>query len=84
MLAAGARRSVRGEDLAAGAAGDHLGGVGGLAQDSADFVERDCEHVVQDERQALARGERVEHYEQGEADRIGQRRLLVRRGVVVG
>jgi hypothetical protein len=57
VLAAGARRSVRGLDLAAGAAGDHLGGGGGLAQDPADFVERDCEHVVQDERQALARGE---------------------------
>jgi hypothetical protein len=42
--------------LAAGAAGDHLGGVGGFAQDLADSVERDREHVVQNERQALARG----------------------------
>jgi hypothetical protein len=84
VLAAGARRPVRGLDLAAGEAGDHLGGVGRLAQDMADLVERDREHIVQDERQPLARAQRVEHHEQGEADRIGQRHLLVRRRVLGG
>ncbi len=62
-LAAAGRRSIRGLDLAAGATGDHLAGIGGFAQDLADLVERHREHVVQHEGEPLGGTERVEHHE---------------------
>jgi hypothetical protein len=36
---------------------------------------RHREHVVQHERQALGRGQRLQHHEQREADRVGQQGL---------
>jgi hypothetical protein len=39
---------------------------------------------VQHERQPLGRGERVEHDEQGQTDRVGQQRLLLRFEVPLG
>jgi hypothetical protein len=45
--------------------------------DRGDLVERHGEHVVQHERQALGRRQRLQHHEQGEADRVGQQRLVL-------
>ena len=46
--------------------------------DRGDLVERHGEHVVQHERQPLRGSERVEHDQQGEADRVGEQRFVLR------
>jgi hypothetical protein len=43
----------------------------------ADLLERQLEHVVEHERQPLRRRQGVEHDQQGQADGVGQQRLLV-------
>ena len=45
--------------------------------DGGDLVERHREHVVEHEGDALGRGQRVEHDEQREADRVPEQRLLL-------
>jgi hypothetical protein len=54
LVLVGDRRALVGLHLPAGAAGEHLGGIGGLAQDLADLGERHREQVVQHECQPLA------------------------------
>ena len=49
-----------------------------------DLLERHAEHVVQDEGEALGGGQRLEHDEQGEPDRVGQLGLVGRVGVLAG
>ncbi len=62
---------------AAGPAGQ-LADRGRVAvQDGRDLLERHPEHVVQDQSDPLCGGERVEHDQQGEPDRLGQQRLLL-------
>jgi hypothetical protein len=51
--------------------------------DRRDFVEWEGEHVVQHEREPLARGQRLEYNEKCEANRVGDERLLLRREAVV-
>ncbi|MEU6187729.1 hypothetical protein [Nocardia sp. NPDC047038] len=63
MITTEARRLICGLDVATSPAGDHLGGIGRSTQDLADFLEWDREHLVQDERQALALSERIGHDE---------------------
>lgn len=76
-------RALRRPHLPAGAAGEHLGGGGGLAEDVADLVERHREQVVQDERQPLARPERLQDDEECEPDRVGEHRVVLGSGTVV-
>jgi hypothetical protein len=45
--------------------------------DRRDFLERQREHVVEDECESLCRAQRLEHDEQGEADGVGQQRLVL-------
>ena len=71
-------------DPAAGAAGELAGGGGRAVEHRGDVVERHREHVVKDEREPLGGGERVEHDEQGQTDRISEQRLLLRSDGVVG
>jgi hypothetical protein len=59
-------------DPAPGPAGELPGGLRGTAHDSADGVERNGEHVVEDEGHALLGRHRIEHDQQGRADRLGQ------------
>jgi len=49
----------------------------GAAHDGGDLVERQAEHVVQHERDALGGGQRSQHHEQRESDRVGQQHLLL-------
>ena len=60
----------------AGAAGELPHRWGGAAHDGGDVVEGHVEHVVQDEREPLGRGQRVEHHEQCQADRVRQHRFV--------
>jgi hypothetical protein len=62
---------------AACAAREHLGRVRRAAYDGGDLVEGNREHVVQHERDPLGRGERFEHHEQSETDRVGQQRFAL-------
>ena len=62
---------------APGPAGQLAGGVRGAADHRGDVVEGHGEHVVEHEGQPLGRRQRVEHDEEGEADRVGQQRLLL-------
>jgi hypothetical protein len=58
-------------------AGELLGRRRSPADHGRDIPERHLERVVQDERQPLVRRQRVEHDQQGQADRVGQQRLLL-------
>lgn len=69
--------------LPAGAAGEHLGRVGGLAEDGADLPVGDGEHVVQHERQALVGAQRVHDRQQRQAHRVAQRHKLFRSRTIV-
>ncbi len=42
-----------------------------------DFIERQLKQVMEDEREPLGWGQGVEYDEEGEADRVGQQRLLL-------
>jgi AcrR family transcriptional regulator len=53
------------------------GRVGTSTRDGADLVERHREHVVQDERQPLGRGQRLQHDQEREPDRVGDQRLVL-------
>jgi hypothetical protein len=79
----GLGRRRRTADPAPAAAGQLAGGGRGAVDHRADLVERHREHVVQHERQPLGRRQRVEHHEQGEADRVGEQCLLLRVGVAL-
>ena len=63
---------------AARAAGELTRGGGGAVDHRPDLVERHGEHVVQDEGQPLGGGERLEHDQQREPDRVGEQRLVLR------
>jgi hypothetical protein len=52
--------------------------VRGAAGDLADVAERNAEHVVEDEGEALGGGEVLEHDEHREPDRVGELGLLGR------
>jgi hypothetical protein len=60
------------------------GRLGGPVDDRRDLVERDGEHVVQDEGQPFGRGQRLEHDQQRQADRVGEQRLVLGVGPVCG
>jgi hypothetical protein len=45
-----------------------------------DLLEGQVEQVMQDEREPLGRGQRVQHHQQRQADRVGQHRLVARPG----
>jgi hypothetical protein len=64
--------STRAGWSSAGSAGQHLRGRGAPAQDRGDRVERDLEHVVEDERHPLRRGEGIHDDVQRQADRVGE------------
>ena len=66
------RGSLRGADAAAGGGGQLAAGRRGAADDLGHLGEGVAEDVVQDERDALGRGHRVEHDEEGHADRLVQ------------
>jgi hypothetical protein len=70
-------------DPAPGAAGQLPDRRRGSARQARDVLERQVEHVVQDERQPLGRAQGVEHDQQGQADRVGQQRLELRLQLVV-
>ena len=61
----------------AGAAGQLTGRLRGAFDDRRDLVERHREHVVQDKREPLGRGERLEHNEQRQPHRVGQQRFVL-------
>jgi DNA-binding CsgD family transcriptional regulator/tetratricopeptide (TPR) repeat protein len=73
---------VRSLDPPAGTGGQLPGRGGGAFHDRRDLLEGHREHVVQDERQPLRRGQRVQHHEQGQADRVGQHGLVLRPGAL--
>jgi hypothetical protein len=54
--------------------------------DRRDVVERKIEHVVEDERHPLGRRQRLQHHQQGDADRVGEQQLALgpRRQLGVG
>jgi hypothetical protein len=54
----------------------------GSGRRSRDLPERHGERVVQDERELLGRGERLQHREEREADRVGQQGLVLGVGPV--
>jgi len=76
-----ARRApfARPEKVAAAAspAGQLAGRRGGAVHDRGDLVEGHSEHVVEHEREPFGRGQPVQHHEQGQADRVGQHRLML-------
>jgi len=45
--------------------------------DRGDLLERDREQVVQHERQPLGRRQGVQHHQERQADRVGERRLVL-------
>ena len=49
----------------------------GTPHHGGDLVEGQVEHVVQDERQPLRGGQRVQHHVQRQPDRVGQQRLIL-------
>ena len=65
-------------DPAASSAGQHLGGRGAPAEDRGDRAERDLEHLMEDERHPLRRGEGVHDHVQRNADRVREQGLLLR------
>jgi len=76
------RLGVSRPDAPPGAAGQLPSGVGRAVDDGRYLVERDTEHVVQHEREPLGGGERLEHHQQREADRVGQERFVLGVGLV--
>ena len=68
--AAGVAGALRGADAAAGRGGQLAAGRRGAADDLGHFGEGVAEDVVQDERDALGRGHRFEHDEEGHVDRL--------------
>ena len=73
----GVRSHVLSLHPASRAAGELPGGRCAAPDDRRDLVERHGEHVVQHEGDALGGRQRVEHDQQGEADGVGQQRLLL-------
>ena len=71
-------RAWRAADPAPGPAGELPGGIGRAPEHVRHLGERHGEQVVQDEREPLGRGERVEHDKQGQADRVREHRLVLR------
>ena len=65
-------------DAAPGPAGELPRRRRGSTDHRRDLLEGQLEHVVEHEREPLRRGQGVEHDEQGEPDRVGQQRLLLR------
>jgi hypothetical protein len=72
------RRAIGAPSLhpSTGAAGQLASSRRCPTENRCDLVERDCEHVVQDECHPLGRGKQLQHDQHGGADRIGQDRLL--------
>ena len=68
--AAGVAGACDGADAAAGRGGQLAAGRRRAADDLGHFGEGVAEDVVQDERDALGRGHRLEHDEEGHADRL--------------
>jgi hypothetical protein len=64
--------SLRRADATAGCGGQLSAGRRGTADDAGHLGEGVAEDVVEDERDALGRGHRVEHDEEGHADRLIQ------------
>ena len=58
-------------------AGQFAGGFWRPLDDRCDLVERNREHVVQDERQSFRRCQGVQNHEQRHSDRVGQHRLML-------
>ena len=56
----------------------------GALNDRRDLVEGHGEHVMQDEREPLGGSQSVEYHEQGEPDRVGEQRLMLGVGSVLG
>ena len=56
--------------------------VGAAVDDRGDLIEGHPEGVVQDEGEPFRRPERFEHHQEGEADRIGDQRLVLGIGAV--
>ena len=73
----GSRRRAAPAHPPPGPAGELAGGGRGALDHRRDLVERHGEHVVQHERQPLGRGERVQHDQQRQPDRVGEQRLLL-------
>jgi hypothetical protein len=71
-------------DAAPGPAGEFPGRLRRAVHDQGDLLERDVEDVVQDEGEPLGGGQRLEHNQQGHADRVGQDGLLFRTFGLVG
>ena len=61
----------------AGTAGQLTRRLGGAFHDGGDLVEGHGEDVVQDEGQPLGGAERVQDHQQGDADRVGEERLVL-------
>ena len=59
------------------------GRLGRAVDDRGDLGERHREHVVQHERQSLGRGQRVQHDQQRQPDRVGEQRLVLGIGAFV-
>ena len=70
LLGGRSRGSLRRADAAAGRGGQLAAGRRGAADDLGHFGEGVAEDVVQDERDALGRGHRLEHDEEGHVDRL--------------
>jgi hypothetical protein len=64
-------------DAAASAAGQLTSRLGGPLHDGCDLLEWPVEDVVQDERHAFGRRERLEHHEQREPDAVGEQRRML-------
>jgi hypothetical protein len=60
--------------------GELAGGRGGPIDQGRDLLEGQVEQVVRHEGEPLGRGERIEHHEQSQADRVGENRLIGRVG----
>ena len=71
-------------DAAAGPAGELPGRLGRASDHGGDLVERQVEHVVEHEGEALRRPQGVDHDLEGEADRVGEQHLLLGVGSVGG
>ena len=64
-------------DPAPGAAGELTRRLGGPLDHRSDLIERQLEHVVEDEGKPLRGRQRVEHDEEREAHRVGEQYLLL-------
>jgi hypothetical protein len=83
-LEVGVRHRGSPTDSPSRAAGELARGLGRALDNRCDLVERDGEHVVQDEGQPFGRGQRLEHDQEREADRVGEQRLVLGIGAVGG